>query len=322
MARYISPEARAKRRKQQRARRMAMYATMAIFVLVVSFGIVKVIEFFTADKSTNPPLLRGDGIQQPNTDIEKQGDDWDTFTGPVQQTINLGVVEPDLTMIQVPENGRVDASYFSDAVFMGDSLADGFRVYSGSLPMGSGGATYITAKSISPRTFLQPNVQINVEGSGPIDPWAAIDQIQPGKIYVTLGTNALNAVGNEPEGIIEDYYRLVDKLREYVPDATIYITTVTPVAAFAEKDHPGLVFARIYRMNQLIAKMCNEKGLGLINLYDVLKSDSGYLKEDIAYSDGIHLTPTGYQMWADYLVTHTIYNTNSPYIPGSPFYTA
>lgn len=299
-----------------------MYATMAVFVLVVSFGIVKVIEFFTADKGNDVPLLSGDTIQQPNTDIDKQGDDWDSFTGPVQQTINLGVVEPDITMIQVPENGRVDTSYFADAVFIGDSLADGFRAYSSVLPIGNSGATYLTAKSITPRTFLQPGVMINVEGTGPVDPWVCIDQIKPGKIYVTLGTNALNVASSTPEDIIESYYQFVDKLREYAPDAIIYITTVTPTTAETSRARPLLGFDRIYRINQLIAKMCNEKGLALINLYDVLKSDSGYLIEEIAQADGIHIKPSGYDIWTEYLITHTVYSPTSPYIPGSPYYTA
>ena len=76
-----------------------MYSTMVVFVLVVSFGIVKVIEMFSADEG-EVPLLDGSTIQQPNTDVEKQGEDWDTFTGPVEKTINLEVVTPEINMIQ------------------------------------------------------------------------------------------------------------------------------------------------------------------------------------------------------------------------------
>lgn len=319
MAKYVSPEAREKRKKQRRIRLIAMYTCMAAFVLVLTFGIVKVVEFFSRDDE-KPPLLANSGIQQPNTDVDKQQEEWEGYTGPVEQTINLGIVEPDMTMIQVPENGRVDTSYFSDAMFIGDSLADGFNVYSSSLPMGSSGATYITARSIGPRTFLQPNVTINVSNQGAIDPWAKIDEVKPGKIYVTLGTNALVVADSTPESIIADYRQFVDKLREHAPDAIIYITTVTPVAAFTSEERPLLSFDRILTLNKLIAQMCNEKGLALLNLYDVLRSDAGYLREDIAQPDGIHLTPTGYGMWADYLITHTVYSPTSPYVPGSPYY--
>ena len=60
--------------------------------------------------------------------------------------------------------------------------------------------------------------------------------------------------------------------------------------------------------------MCRNKGLGLINLYDVLKDDSGYLRSEIARADGYHLTPTGYQQWLDYLITHTMYAPWNPYL--------
>ena len=36
--------------------------------------------------------------------------------------------------VTVPENGRVDDSYFSDAVFVGDSRTEGLRMYSGISP--------------------------------------------------------------------------------------------------------------------------------------------------------------------------------------------
>lgn len=316
MAKYVAPDVRAKRKRQKKARRMAMYACMAIFVLTVSFGIVKIIEHFTVDDK-GPGLLENSGLQQPNTDIDKQGDDWNTFTGPVEQTINLGVVSPDITMIQVAENGRVDMSYFNDAVFMGDSLADGFRVYSESTGLSNTTALCLTQKSVTPRTFLQPGVTIDA-GGGPIDPWAALEQRNPKKVYVTLGTNALMSM--EPEEFIESYYKFIRLLKEKAPNALIYVTTITPTTASTARSKPQLSFERIYRANQLIAKMCNEEGLALINLYDVFKAEGTvYMREEIAASDGYHLTPTGYREWLEYLISHTVYSPDSPYIPGSPY---
>ena len=230
----------------------------------------------------------------------------------------LSIARSYLIRRQVAENGRVDISYFNDAIFMGDSLADGFRVYSGSgsLDLRNTAATYITRQSLTPRSFTQPGAMIDV-GDGPIDPWATVEQKNPGKVYVTLGTNALMSM--DPQEFIDSYYVFIDMLKEKAPNAVIYVTTITPTTGWKAREEPRLSFDRIYQANQLIAKMCNEKGLALINLYDVLKSDSGYLREEIARSDGYHLTPTGYQEWLDYLITHTVYNPSSPYIPGSPY---
>ena len=310
MAKYRTPEEKLKYKKQQKRRKMLMYSCMAAFVIVCSFIIVQVVEFM-AGGITKVVASGDNNIQQPNTSVTKQAKNWYGFEGEVTQTINTEEALPELSMVQVMENGRVDISYFDDALFLGDSLADGFKVYNSSLELKDSRARYLTQKSTTPRTFLQPGVHVDA-GAGPVDVWAVIEQVQPGKMYLTLGTNALMSM--TPEEFITTYYQLIDKIRRTSPNTQIYVTTVTPVTAWKSQKEARLSFDRIYRSNQLIAKMCHEKGLALINLYDVLKSSSGYLREDIAASDGYHLTPSGYREWLDYLITHTVYNPNNKYV--------
>ena len=312
MAKYTTPEEKLRYRKQQKRRKTLMYSCVAVFVLVCSFIIVQAVEFLAGGVTRIvTDIMPGRKIQTANTDITKQASSWYKFDGEVATTINTDDYLPEISMVQVMENGRVDSSYFDDAIFLGDSLADGFKVYSRSLELKNSNAKYLTQKSTSPRTFLQPGVHVDA-GEGPVDVWAVIQRLQPGKMYITLGTNAL--MGMSPEDFIATYYQLIDKIRRTSPDTQIYVTTITPVTAWKSRSEPRLSFDRIYRSNQLIAKMCVDKNLALINLYDVLKSSSGYLREDIAAGDGYHLTPRGYQQWLDYLFTHTVYNPNNKYV--------
>ena len=322
MAKYRTPEEKLKYRKQQKRKKILMYSCMAAFVLVCSFIIVQVVEFM-AGGITKVVASGNQNIQQPNTSVTKQAESWYGFEGEVVKTINTEEALPELSMVQVMENGRVDISYFDDVLFLGDSLADdfdqrvidwladGFKVYNSSLELKDSKAGYLTQRSMSPRSFLQPGVHVDA-GGGPVDVWAVIEQVQPGKMYLTLGTNALMSMS--PEDFIVTYYQLVDKIRRTSPNTQIYVTTITPVAAWKSRKESRLSFDRIYQANQLIAKMCVEENLALINLYDVLKSSSGYLREDIAASDGIHLSPSGYREWLDYLITHTVYNPNNKYV--------
>ncbi len=312
MPKYIANEAKYKRRKQQKARKLAMYSTIVLSVLVISFGIVKVIELFSRDEEKIPML---DDTKDKIEQVEKEDKKYDM--GPYLKELEKSVKDPDIDILAVTENGRVEISYFDDAMFLGDSLADGFKVYSQSLAVGDSGAVYLTQKSTSPRSFLQPGAMVDA-GAGPIDVWATIEQRQPGKMYITLGTNAL--MGMNPEEFVQTYRQLIDKIREYTPDTLIYVTTITPTTYATAHSKTQLSFERIYRANNLIADMCNEKGLALINLYEVMKNSSGYLREEIAAGDGIHLKTSGYREWMDYLVTHTIYDPDSPYVPGSPYY--
>ena len=73
MAKYLSPEARKKRARRRNARKLAMYASLAVFVLVLSYGIVALIEAFTPDDEPQPELLQPTpaGDMQPNTEVEK-----------------------------------------------------------------------------------------------------------------------------------------------------------------------------------------------------------------------------------------------------------
>ena len=312
MAKYVAPGNRAKRRKQQKARKMAMYSTIVIFILVISFGIVKVIEFFQKDEG-DIPILDNSG----STDTEDIVVDNGLFIGPTLEQTTGNVVQPDIYTIQATENGRVDVSYFDDAIFLGDSLADGFKVYAGWMSLKDTSAVYLTQQGTTPRTFLQPGAMVDA-GRGPVDVWAVIEQRQPGKMYITLGTNALMAM--DPPEFIESYSQLIDKIKKTSPDTVIYITTITPTTEKKAAAEPRLSYERIYEANKLIAKMCNEKGAVILNLYDLLKDETGYLDVDIAAGDGYHLSPAGYRIWLDYLITHTKYDPDSPYVPGSPYY--
>ncbi len=303
--------AKKKIKKSGRVKKLALCVSA---VAVMTFMMVQGAEYFMkiqpaeAPRPTPTPLL-----QQPNTDVKKQFSSWSEFDGKVEKTINLEAETAEINMIQVPYNDHVDISYFDDVIFMGDSLADGFKVYTrtGNLKLKDSKAVYLTQKSTSPRTFLQPGVRIDA-GEGPVDVWATIEQRQPGKMYITLGTNALMAMS--PEELVDSYGQLIDKIRRTSPDTVIYVTTITPTTRRKAAREPRLSFDRIYQSNLLLARMCREKGLGLINLYEVLKNDSGYLREEIAAGDGYHLTPTGYGEWLEYLITHTLYHPSYPYI--------
>lgn len=316
MAKYVDQQARnrARKRKQKKARRMAMYSCIVLFVLVVSFVITQVIQFFTREED-HQPLLDNPGNTQ--TELTDTPSPVDYAVGPHISDLSLPLVQPDISHTQATANGRVDVGYFDNAIFMGDSLADGFKDYAAWMSLKGRGTLYLTQRSMTPRSFMQPGAMVDAGDAGVVDVWATIADRQPGKMYITLGTNALMAM--DPAEFIESYYQLVAKIRQTSPNTTIYITTIPPTSsAYAAKEE-RLSKERIQQANDLIAKMCREENLALINLYDVVMGADGYLNEDIN-SDGIHMTPEGYKMWLNYLIEHTVYSPDSPYIPGSPYH--
>ena len=315
MAKYVDQQARnrARRRKQQKARRMAMYSTIVLFILVVSFVITQVIQLFTRQEEKQPILNIPDNSQTENVQTPSA----DYTVGPTAADLALPLVQPGIATAQATANGRVDVTYFDDTIFMGDSLADGFKDYAAWMSLKDTNTLYLTQRSMTPRSFLQPGAMVDAGKAGVVDVWATIADRQPGEMYITLGTNALMAM--EPEEFIQSYYQLVAKIRTTSPATTIYITTIPPTSSGYAAKEARLSKERIQQANELIAKMCREENLTLINLYDVLMGPDGYLNEEIN-SDGIHMTPEGYKMWLNYLIEHTVYSADSPYIPGSPYH--
>ena len=320
MAKYLSPEARKKRARRRKARKLAMYATLAVFVLVLSYGIVTVIEAFSPSDEAPLDLLQPTpaGDMQPNTDLVSEGQ-WYTRVGPVQQTINeFDIISPDHRMFQLPENGSVDLSYFEDAVFVGDSLTEGLREYSNIENAVAKIATFISAKNQTPKSFLEGVIVFPNNYRPTQNGVEAIVSENPGKVYITLGTNALTFMNREQ--LIYYYDQLLTSLQEQLPDTIFYVCSITPTTVQEASRRPVFSYDAVYAANNEIARMANQKGMHYINLHEVLADESGYLKQEYAYSDGIHLRPDTYTIWVQYLMTHTVHRADNPYIPGSPYY--
>ena len=297
-----------------------MYATLAVFVLVLSYGIVAVIEFFSTEVETTPELL--DPVvstdMQPNTSVESEGE-WYTRVGPVQQTINeFEVISPDHRMFQLPENGSVDLSYFEDAVFVGDSLTEGLREYASIENAIANIATFVSAKNQTPKSFLE-GVIIFPDGYRPTQNGVeAIVSENPGKVYITLGTNALTFMNRDQ--LMYYYEQLLTTLQDQLPDTIFYVCSITPTTVQEASRRNVFTYDNIYAANNLIAQLASQKGMHYINLHEILAGEDGYLNPEYAYSDGIHLRPDAYSIWIQYLMSHTVHRADNPYIPGNPYY--
>lgn len=321
MAKYLSPEARKKRKRRRQARRLAMYATLAVFVLVLSYGIVAVIEAFSPSEDSPLQLLQPveSGDLTPNSSLESDGE-WSKREGPVQQTINeFEVIAPDHRMFQLPENGSVDLSYFEDAVFVGDSLTEGLRIYHSIDDAIANTAKFVSAKNQTPKSFLEGVIVFPDNYRPTQNGVEAIVSENPGKVYITLGTNALTFMNRDQ--LMYYYDQFLTALQDQLPDTIFYICSITPTTVQEASKRPVFTYDNIYAANNLIAQMASQKGMHYINLHEALAGEDGYLNpEYVGDYDGIHLKPSAYSIWIQYLMSHTVHRADNPYIPGSPYY--
>lgn len=280
-------------------RRIIITALLLLLALCVVMGILwkQLHQQQGTDAIQTETLLR----------TELTGDDWNTVSYTAAknltvQTLADGTTAMDFRLAAVPETDAVSESYFDDASFLGDSLTQGMQLYNTGLP----NAHFCAYKGIGPSAVVNGTTCKRADGEQEV-PMETLAAQQPQKIYVLLGTNVLGR--NSDYSSFLTYYRLMlDMIQQTLPNATVYVQSITPVRpdVSADEDHAGLNRDRLCEINDELAAIALEKDCYFLNLWEVLADDNGDLKEEYAQPDGYHLKAEGYAAWVDYLCTHTV----------------
>ena len=208
--------------------------------------------------------------------------------------------EPDWSQ-PVPVGEAVDQEeWFSDAVFIGDSRTDGFRLFSGI----TSEADFLVHTGITVYDVVDGKNVIR-RGDKKVSSLDALAERQYGKVYISLGVNELGY--RAPENFAETYGKLIDAIREREEDAAIYIQSIIPVNTEKCKANDQLYYVtneNIAAYNETLSAMAEEKKVRLVNVAEALIDENGEAVKDLS-ADGVHFKKDGYILWLDYLTTHT-----------------
>ena len=214
----------AKPRKRRRAPGGGMFfACVAVVILSLSWVITTLIEL-PAKRAAASSLAALSASQAASSQADgSMAQTGEAVLGPVQQT-DASYTQPSASLVALPEAGRVDMSYFDDALFIGDSLTRGFQEYSSGIP----NAKYAAYLGAGPKQFMEGLVE-NISGQQV----AAIDEIlaaAPKKVYILLGTNSMATLTDE--AFLKYYNDFLDFLLPQLPQDTVYyIQGIPPVSA-------------------------------------------------------------------------------------------
>ena len=205
-----------------------------------------------------------------------------------------------LASMPVTESEPVDLSYFDSAVFLGDSLTQGLQIYDTGLP----NAHYCAYRGVGPNAVVNGTTCTRIDGVQEV-PLEALASYAPKSVYILLGTNVLTQ-DTDYTSFLNYYSLMLDNIRALLPDANIYVQSITPVRpeVSAGAGHSGMYGARFIRVNNDLAALAVEKGCYFLDLWEVLADANGDLKAEYAQPDGYHLLPEGYAAWVNYLRTH------------------
>ena len=208
--------------------------------------------------------------------------------------------EPDWSQPVAQTEAVEQESWFSDAVFIGDSRTDGLHLYSGITDQ----ADFLDHTGVTVYEILDGKKVIR-RGEEKFPILELLSQKQYGKIYIALGVNELGY--KAPQDFGEACGRLVDAIRDSQPDARVYIQSIVPVNAADCKRYNQPYYVTneyITPYNESLAAMAQEKKAFFVDVSQVMVDEQGELSDELS-ADGVHFKKAGYRLWLDYLTTHT-----------------
>ncbi len=182
-----------------------------------------------------------------------------------------------------------DPEFFENTAFLGNSMIDDLYTYGL-----ADGADFYFKTGLTVRTVFEETMN---NRSVPV-----IDELKNGQyrdVFIMFGENELGWA--YADVFIEEYGKVIDKVREYQPQANIYVHSIFPVSASAsQRNSFGVNNERIEEYNVLLRQMCQDKGVSYLDVASVMKNQQGVLPEDAAY-DGVHPNKEYCQKWVQYI---------------------
>lgn len=191
----------------------------------------------------------------------------------------------------------VDASYFDDALFIGDSRMVGMQDYSG-----LDHATYYAEVGLTIYSLFEDKIAPLADGSkGTIE--QALQEKQFGKIYLMVGINELGT--GTRERFLETYRAAVEKIHALQPNALIFIQGILYVTEARSQSDAYINNPNIMTRNADIATLADNKQIFYIDVNEVYSDGNGNLSTEYSF-DNAHLKGACYDQWVTFLMEHGI----------------
>lgn len=118
------------------------------------------------------------------------------------------------------------------------------------------------------------------------------------QVFLMFG---INEVGWVEQSFLDDYTKLIEQVREYQPNAKIYVMGIMPVSKeVSDKAENGITQEKIDEFNADLKTLANDNDCYFIDLGMAFKDSEGYLPDGAA-TDGIHLSRDYITQWAQIL---------------------
>lgn len=273
------------------------FSILIMISCVVLFSLLAYKVLFLDDEKTPDFSGSGDGVETE----EKNAEDSNTSENggkADKEPSEKPVWKEPANKTPKPEDApftAADASYFSDALFIGDSRTIGLREY-GRIE----GADFFATTGMS--VYKVRDESVEVAGIGKVTLEQLLNKKEYGKIYLMLGINEL---GYNMEQTAGKYKELVDWIKENNPGGILFIQGNLHLAAARSDNDEYFNNKRINKLNGSLSALIDNKKVFYIDVNSIFDDEKGNLKAEYT-SDNTHLFAKYYSDWVNWLLTKAI----------------
>jgi len=165
---------------------------------------------------------------------------------------------------------------FENSVFMGDSITEGFAI-----------------NEILPKECV-------IAGAGATagfiyDDIGDLVGKKPENVFIMLGSiDILMPVDDPKELFRNDLTKLINKIKQELPDSKIHLQSITPVTHEALKAEPRYVGLEEY--NEILKEVADKLSVNYVDIAAIINENP-----DLFAEDGVHFKKEFYQLWLDKL---------------------
>ncbi|MDO4788920.1 MAG: GDSL-type esterase/lipase family protein [Johnsonella sp.] len=187
---------------------------------------------------------------------------------------------------------QADASYFADALFIGDSRTVGLKEYGG-----IDNTTFFADTGMSVKDVVVKSYP--VKGMGKVKLSDLLASRSFGKIYIMFGVNEL---GYPYEEFTQRYRGVLDMIREAQPDALIFLQGNLHVTEKKSTSSKIYTNEKLNEFNAFISSLADNQKIIYLDVNEIFDDEKGYLKGELS-NDGVHIYGKHYKEWTDWILT-------------------
>ena len=139
----------------------------------------------------------------------------------------------------------------------------------------------------------------------------SLESYTPKHIVLLIGINNL-LQGDTPEDTVAGIKAIADYLRKMLPDSKVLILGIFP----CHEQAADPIRAKIRMTNERIKKLADSQRVYFVDIGNVFLEKDGEITKDVM-RDLLHLSPKGYEMWADAMEPYLKAFLNDKLHPGT-----